>query len=126
MFQYCHSLAPVVDPSWLRETTRQKPSQLLLQAVPLAGSRATTPSNLEASSRFCTRAKALFFSNYEQNPVILITACLLLQWWNPADPERFCIDKSHFWIRTGVGIAIEIGLHKENSNARDAAYRRRL
>ncbi|UPL02998.1 hypothetical protein LCI18_013932 [Fusarium solani-melongenae] len=125
-FKYCYPWVPVVEPAWLQETPRQKPSLLLLQAVLLAGSRVTTPNNLEASSQLYSRAKSLFFSNYERNPVILIITCLLLQWWNPAGPERICMDNSHFWMRTGVGIAMEIGLHRENSTGRDAAYRRRL
>ena len=125
-FKYCHPWAPIVEPAWLHETPGQKPSLLLLQAVLLAGSRVTTPNDLEASGRLYARAKTLFFSNYERNPVILIIASLLLQWWNPAGPDRFCLDNSHFWMRTGVGIALEIGLHKENWARRDVAYRRRL
>lgn len=125
-FKYCYPWAPVVERSWLTETPKQKPSLLLLQAVLLAGSRVTRPNNIEASSELYVRAKALFFSNYEQNPVLLIVACLLLQWWNPAGPDRVCMDNSQFWMRTGAGIAISIGLHKEMPNTRDAAYRRRL
>ncbi|KAF5012779.1 hypothetical protein FDECE_1199 [Fusarium decemcellulare] len=126
-FKYCYPWVPIVERSWLRELPRQQPSLLLMQAVLLAGSRVTRPHNIEASGELYARAKALFFSNHEQNPVLLIITCLLLQWWNPAGPERICLDNSQFWLRNGVGIAMGIGLHKENHNSReDAMFRRRL
>jgi hypothetical protein len=49
-----------------------------------------------------------------------------LRWWCPAGPDRVCIDSSHFWIGTGVRIAISIGLNTESTDSRDASYRRRL
>lgn len=125
-FKYCHPWAPVVERAWLAETPKQKPSLLLLQAVLLAGSRVTRPNDIAASSELYSRAKALFLSSYEQNPVILIIACLLLNWWNPAGPDRICVDNSQFWLRTGVGIAVGIGLHKKGPHSKDGAYRHRL
>ena len=126
-FRYCYPWLPVVEPIWLRETPTQKPSILLLQAVLLAGSRVTTPNDINASVELYARCKALFFSNYEQNPVIRIITCLLMRWWNPAGPDRVCMDSSHFWISTGVSIAVAIGLHEDSAaHAKDASYRRRL
>ncbi|KAL2204280.1 hypothetical protein CC79DRAFT_1312635 [Sarocladium strictum] len=125
-FKYCYSWVPVVEASWLLETPRQKPSALLVQAVLLAGSRVTAPNDISVSRDIYQRAKTLFFSNYEQNPVRRVIVCLLLRWWCPAGPDRVCIDSSHFWIGTGVRIAISIGLNTESTDSRDASYRRRL
>lgn len=125
-FKYCTPFVPIVARSWLDGSSQQKSSLLLQQAVLLAGSRVTRPHNMTASKELYARAKALFFSNYEQNPVMLIITCLLLQWWNPAGPDRICMDNSQFWLRTGIGIAIEMGLHRESPSAKDAPYRRRL
>ena len=125
-FRFCYPWAPIVERSWLEETATHKPSLLLLQSVLLAGSRVTSNQNSCPSSALYARAKALFFSNHERNPLTLAVACLLLQWWNPAGPERFSMDNSYFWHRTGVGIAFQIGLHQDGPNTKEARYRKRL
>lgn len=125
-FKYCYPWLPVVEPAWLRETPTRKPSILLLQTVLLAGSRVATPSNLDASHELYASTKALFFSNYEQNPVIRIITCPLMRWWNPAGPDRVCMDSSHVWISTGVSLAVAIGLYADSPQSRDTCYRRRL
>jgi hypothetical protein len=125
-FKYCYPWLPVAEPAWLRETPTRKPSILLQQAVLLAGSRVATPHDLDASREFYARTKALSFSNYEQNPVIRIITCLLMRWWNPAGPDRVCMDSSHVWISTGVSLVVAIGLHADNPQSRDTCYRRRL
>ena len=125
-FQYCYPWVPIVERPWLEDTNGKTPSPLLMQAVMLAGSRVTSPIDHEASRELYNKAKVLFYSNYEKNHITLIIACLLLQWWNPAGPERLSLDSSSFWERTGVGIALQIGLHKRQTHSPNASYRRRL
>lgn len=125
-FQYCSPWVPIVEPNWLKQTPTHRPSLLLIQATLFAGSRVTAPMDGEASNDLYAKARALFFSGYEQNSIVLITACLLLQWWNPVGPERISLDSSSFWNRTAIFIAHQIGLHKEVEKSKDSGYRRRL
>ncbi|CAH0058040.1 unnamed protein product [Clonostachys solani] len=125
-FKYCYPWVPVVERKWLESSSsEQPPSPLLVQAVLLAGSRVTSMGSVSSKDLYL-KAKALFHSNQEKNPIVLIIACLLLQWWNPAGPERISLDSSVFWQRTGVGIATQIGLHRETSTQKNKTFRRRL
>lgn len=126
-YTYCAPWMPIVESSFLRESGSKKPSILLLQSIFLAGSRVASASHVSASSAtYYRRAKALFFTNYEKNPIIKIAAACLLNWWNPSGPEEISLDGSSFWIRVAVSLAYQIGLHKEPRDKTNASYRRRL
>ncbi|ODH39352.1 hypothetical protein ACO22_01920 [Paracoccidioides brasiliensis] len=125
----CAPWMPIVERSWLAERQGNQPSLLLLQAVFLAGSRVSSAPAIAAyasPNEFYRRAKALFWSGYEKNTITVITAVLVLHWYNPEGPEHISINTSGFWNRIGVGLAYQIGLHKEPPAGRDAALRRRL
>ncbi|KAF9892102.1 hypothetical protein FE257_002508 [Aspergillus nanangensis] len=125
--KHCAPWMPIVEDSWLQTLDGNKPSFLLLQSVFLAGSRvAAAPYISSSSERYYRRAKALFFSSYEKNPIIKIAAACLLNWWNPRGPEEVSLDGSGFWLRVAVAIAYQIGLHREPSGGKTASYRRRL
>jgi len=68
----------------------------------------------------------LFWLGYEKDTITVIIATCIMHWWNPDGPEHVSIDTSSFWVRIGVGLAYQIGLHKEPQRARDASLRRRL
>lgn len=126
---HCAPCMPIVESSWLRErgTLAEPPSLLLLQSVFVAGSRLAAASNISASSEiYYRRAKALFFSSYESNPVIKIASACLLNLWNPSAPEEVSLDSSNFWLRVAVSIAYQIGLHREPLKGKFSSYRRRL
>ncbi|KAK4497311.1 hypothetical protein PRZ48_011761 [Zasmidium cellare] len=125
-FKHCFQCASLVKRSWLEQSANHTPSILLLHTVLFTGSRFASPVDLEATASQYTKVKNLFFSNHEQNPILLIVASLLLQWWNPAGPERFSMDNADFWHRIGVGIALQLGIHREKSAMKDSAYRKRL
>lgn len=124
----CHPWMPIVDRHWLSERDgRQPPSMLLLQAVFLAGSRVlSSPLVHTSSEEFYERAKALFFTGYEQNTTLAVVAVSLLQWWNPTGPEKFSTNTSGFWVRIGVELAYQVGLHKEPADGRFKSFKRRL
>lgn len=124
----CHPWMPIVDRHWLEERDgRQPPSLLLLQAVFLAGSRVlSSPLVHTSSSEFYERAKALFFNGHEQNTTLAVVAVSLLQWWNPTGPEKFSTNTSGFWVRIGVELAYQVGLHKEPAEGRFKTFKRRL
>jgi hypothetical protein len=125
----CSPWMPIVERSWLMERHGNQPSILLLQAVFLAASRVSSAPAVTAyasSNEFYRRAKALFWSGYEKNTITVITAVCILHWYNPEGPEHASINTSGFWNHVGVGLAYQIGLHKEPPQGRDGPLRRRL
>ncbi|KAJ5793925.1 Transcription factor [Penicillium paradoxum] len=125
----CSPWMPIIERSWLEENGSQKPSILLLQSIFVAASRVTSAPAVTAYAslhQFYRRAKALFWSGYEKNPVTVVAAVCILHWYNPEGPEHVSTNTSGFWRYVGVGLAHQIGLHKEPTNKRDAALRRRL
>ncbi|KAJ6072072.1 hypothetical protein N7499_010086 [Penicillium canescens] len=125
----CSPWMPIIERSWLEESGSQKPSMLLLQSIFVAASRVTSAPAVTAyasSHQFYRRAKALFWSGYERNPVTVVAAVCILHWYNPEGPEHVSTNTSGFWRYVGVGLAHQIGLHKEPTNKRDAPLRRRL
>jgi hypothetical protein len=62
----------------------------------------------------------------EENPIITLSAALMLHWWNPEGPERVSLDTSSFWLRICVGLAYQLGLHREPTGKPDAGLRRRI
>lgn len=126
-FTYCAPWMPIVERSFLQDSDSKPPSILLLQSVFVAGSRVATASHVTAlSGTYYRRAKALFFTNYEKNPITKIVAACVLNWWNPSGPEEISLDASSFWLRVAVSLAHQIGLHKDPRDGTNASYRRRL
>lgn len=125
----CSPWMPIVERSWLEESGSQKPSMLLLQAIFVAASRVTSAPAVTAyasTDQFYRRAKALFWSGYEKNPLTVVAAVCILHWYNPEGPEHVSTNTSGFWRYVGVGLAHQIGLQKEPMDRKDAALRRRL
>ncbi|KAJ5135245.1 uncharacterized protein N7515_004523 [Penicillium bovifimosum] len=125
----CSPWMPIVERSWLEESGPQKPSILLLQSIFVAASRVTSAPAVTAYAslhQFYRRAKALFWCGYERNPLTVVAAVCILQWYTPEGPEHVSTNTSGFWRYVGVGLAHQIGLHKEPANMRDATIRRRL
>ncbi len=123
----CYPWTPIIEREWLEEREGKPPSYLLSQAVFLAASRVSSAPLAYASSEdFYRRAKMLFWLGYEKDTITVIIATCIMHWWNPDGPEHVSIDTSSFWVRIGVGLAYQIGLHKEPQRARDASLRRRL
>ncbi|KAI2103774.1 hypothetical protein LOZ04_005464 [Ophidiomyces ophidiicola] len=125
----CAPWMPIVERSWLTERSGHQPSILLLQAIFLAASRVSSAPAVTAyasSNDFYRRARALFWSGYEKNTITVITSVCILHWYNPEGPEHVSINTSGFWNRIGVGLAYQIGLHKEPPPGRDALLKKRL
>lgn len=124
----CYPWMPIVEPSELRPTKDFEPSILLLQAVFVAGARVSMAPQAQASGHvFYRRAKALYYTGCEKDPLATVRAICVLQWWNPSGPEHISMDASSFWRSMGVALAHQIGLHREpNPKLPDAALRRRV
>lgn len=124
----CIPWMPIVQEQDLYQSDHAQPSNLLQQAVLVAGSRVSASSQAQAIGQRCyQRAKALVFCGAEADPLNTIRAMVLLQWWNPAGPEHVSTDASSFWLRMAVALAHQLGLHREpTSRQSNMALRRRL
>jgi hypothetical protein len=123
----CWPWTPIVERSWIEGRPPNETSILLLQGVILAGSRvSSSPITWGEQEEFYKKGKTLFWMGAEKDPLIMAVASLLLNWWNPEGPEHFSIDTSGFWIRICVGLAYQIGIHREQEGRHDSALRRRL
>ncbi|KAF3988951.1 hypothetical protein FT663_03068 [Candidozyma haemuli var. vulneris] len=123
-FEHIHPLMPVINRTeFMRKFNdpNDSPSLMLLQAVLLCGSRVSNnpllfdskgQSNL-ASLTFFRRAKSLYETNYESDPVSIIQTVILIgsYWEGPEDVTR----NSFYWTRVGVGLAQGFGFHRDVS-----------
>ncbi|KIW13345.1 hypothetical protein PV08_08533 [Exophiala spinifera] len=119
---------PIIDQDDIHQLEAQSSSSLLLMAVLVAGSKVSTAHNArEWGERCYFYAKALFTYGSWRNTLEAIISTVLLQWWNPSGPEHVSLDSSGIWLRIGVGLAHQIGLHREpDPNMPDFRLRRRL
>lgn len=92
----------------------------------LAGSRVSPSYRDYPPIEFYKKAKVLFWTGAEEDPIIVIAATLLLHWWNPEGPESVSIDTSGFWLRICIGLAYQVGLHREPAGKHDAGLRKRI
>ncbi|KAJ8114984.1 hypothetical protein OPT61_g3262 [Boeremia exigua] len=122
----CHIWTPVVERSWINERSPGTTSLLLQYAIFLAGSRVHAALPNYPSEDFYKKARLLFWMGAEDDPIINIASACLLQWWNPEGPERVSLDTSSFWVRVCVGLAYQVGLHREPSGTPDAGLRKRI
>lgn len=114
--EYCYPWMPTMSSSELQQGTDKFESLLLMQSMFLAASRLSlSPSIVEyaTSEQFYHRAKALFWTGHEKNPLTVIESITMLHWYNPDGPAYVSYDASEFWLKIGVGLAFQIGLHKE-------------
>lgn len=128
--QKCYPWTPVLFPDDItNDRLGKQPSLLLNQALFLAASRVSSAPGVAAfasSEQFYQRAKVLFWLCQEKNPLAVIAATVMLQWYNPDGPEHVSFDTSRFWLQIGVGLAHQVGLHKEPTPGADYLARRRL
>lgn len=122
----CYPWTPVVERSWVEERNPNHVSLLLQHAIFLAGSRVSAPLSTYPSEDFYKKARVLFWMGAEEDPIITIAAACLLHWWNPEGPERVSLDTSSFWLRICIGLAYQVGLHREPTGKPDASLRRRI
>jgi hypothetical protein len=122
----CYPWTPIVQRSWVDNRDPRQISLLLQHAIFLAGSRVSPPLQNYPPEEFYKKAKLLFWTSAETDPIIMIASACLLHWWNPEGPERVSLDTSGFWLRACVGLAYQVGLHREPNGKADAGLRRRL
>jgi hypothetical protein len=126
---YCQPWTPVLTRGDLDYHDGRPPSLILCQSMFLAASRVSTAPSIHSFAtpdQFYHRAKALFFLNHELDALAVIKATIMLQWYTPVGPEQVSYDAGEFWLRVGIAIAFQIGLHREPPPGPVAASRRRI
>lgn len=124
-FKHVHPLMPVINRAeFMRKFNdpNDNPSLMVLQAVLLCGLRVSLNplladakgSNNLASLTFFRRAKALYETNYESDPVSIVQAVILIgsYWEGPEDVTR----NSFYWTRVAVGLAQGFGFQRDATN----------
>ncbi|OAX79442.1 hypothetical protein ACJ72_06239 [Emergomyces africanus] len=114
-FKYLYHRVPVVD---RQQLTTACPSMLLQQSLCLAGSVLRHPrsrNGLAESERFYARAKALFYSNHEHDPLTILQSVCLLTLWTVTPASVVTIDSGWTWLGLAIRFAFQIGLHREST-----------
>lgn len=127
--EYCFPWMPTVETGEMLLSRNQVSSYLLMQSVFLAASRVSPSPGLAeyaTSQELYQRARALFWVAHEQDPLTVVKSITMLHWYNPDGPAHVSYDTSEYWLKIGVGLAYQIGLHKEPPNGPQRAIRRRI
>lgn len=127
--EYCQPWMPLLEPTDLMQRGTSGSSLLLSQAVYLAASRVSSSNSVQAfssSAEFYQRAKALYWVGHEKMPLTVIKAITMLHWYTPDGPAFVSYDTSEYWLKIGVGLAYQIGLHREPPAGPNRAIRRRV
>ena len=126
----CYTWMPVVDLWTFTAGASQagEGSLLLLQAVVLVGSLMRPDV---CGKGFCDRqyqrVKALIHSGYERDPLNILAACCLVQWYTPTAPKDISTDVPRFWNTYAVGLAQQMGLQRPpNQTAANPGRRNRI
>lgn len=103
----------------------REPTFLML-AILVAGSKvSTSPQAQELGWKCYDAAKLRFYSGHATDTLDTITGTVILQWWNQTGPEHISIDNSSMWLRMGVALAHQAGLHRQNDPRNPQFARRR-
>jgi hypothetical protein len=127
--KYCYPWMPILEPNDLPSRDASNTSLLLSQAVYLAASRVSPSASVQAfssSAEFYQRAKALYWVGHEKTALTVIKAITMLHWFTPDGPAHVSYDTSEYWLKIGVGLAYQIGLHREPPAGPKRAIRRRM
>ncbi|KIW99750.1 uncharacterized protein Z518_11163 [Rhinocladiella mackenziei CBS 650.93] len=108
--EFCSTFCPILDVELLDSSQ----SLLLEQALALVTTTIQPALLTEAEpSVHYSKARELFNSDAEANPLVSLIAIMLFYWWSTTSPN--VVSKNGSWYWTGVAIrqAQEMGLHKQ-------------
>lgn len=120
---------PVVNPAQISLGTVANPSSLVLaHALLMVGSQMRRSVHPEASTADCyQKLKVLVDMGQERNPVALLSSLCLIQWWTPVAPKDLSTNSTQFWLCCAVGLAQQVGLHRQpTKDTTDISLRRRI
>ena len=126
-WENCYPWDPIVERFQVVDVPSANVSPLLLQAIFLGGSRVSAASLPSVSPEdFYRRAKTLFWTDQERDPLTKVIAASLLHWYNPHGPELVSTNTSTFWNRIAIGLAMQLGVHSAQKRFPDEGLRRRI
>ncbi|KIW94372.1 uncharacterized protein Z519_04348 [Cladophialophora bantiana CBS 173.52] len=128
-YEKCWTWMPVVDDGMASgDTSLREISLLVLQAVLLAAT-STKPEcdmTLPAHPQY-RRIKAIIDTGAERNPLNLLVALCLMQFYAPAAPNDISTDHPRFWGSYALGLAQQMGLNiKSTKRSSQEGLRRRV
>ena len=83
-FEYCWPWCPILDKRTLRSRMEDSPSALLINALALLGTRIRPPLVQHAeAAEYYHRAKMLFYTDHESDPIVCLQSIMLFYWWAP-------------------------------------------
>ena len=83
-FDYCWPWCPILDEPTLRSRMDESPSALLINALALLGIRIRPPIVQHAEAvEYYDRAKMLFYTDQENDPIVNLQSIMLFYWWAP-------------------------------------------
>ncbi|KAI1614338.1 fungal-specific transcription factor domain-containing protein [Exophiala viscosa] len=111
----CWPWMPLLSPDAIRAMfeSNAQPNFLMLSILAAGSKVSQAPRAAELGALCYQRAKSVFYSGVENNTVHVIVGTVFLQWWNQTGPEHISVDNSSFWLRMGVALAHQIGLHRQ-------------
>jgi hypothetical protein len=113
-FRYCYTWCPILDQSASGSVPATNDSSLVQNAVALIGSHMEPPVMQHVQSVvYYERAKALFYSNQEKDPLLAISALMLFYWWGSSPPNVVSIDTAWWWTGVAIRQSQQLGLHRE-------------
>ncbi|KAJ5958216.1 uncharacterized protein N7479_005366 [Penicillium vulpinum] len=113
-YEYCYTWCPILEKDCLYGDPAFRESPLLQNSLALVGSQIRPPVlNHESPHVYYERAKALFHSSQERNPLVCISALMLFYWWGKGAPNVVSTDTVWWWTGVTIRLAQQIGLHHE-------------
>lgn len=83
-FDYCWTWCPVFHADQFWSDLDNNPSRLLVNALALLGTQVRPPLMQHAKAAdYYNRAKLLFYTDQENNPITCLQAIMLFYWWAP-------------------------------------------
>ena len=116
--EYCWPWCPVLDRSELYSSLGISISPLLANAVALLGSCIRPPLAQHAQAAdYYNRAKMLFYTDQEKDPLTCLQAISLFYWWAPRAPSTIHKDAAWWWTGLAIKYAQQMGLHREPTSS---------
>lgn len=130
-FSMCWAFCPVLDKD--TSATDIGHSPLLASAMALVGSQVQPPMlpSIKPASYY-SRAKQIFHSDEEADPLKCLQAVCLFYWWSPRPSTQIQRDAAWWWSAVGIRLAQQLGFHREpkagphNISVLDRGLQRRI
>lgn len=114
-FAYVYAWCPILDRELLQTRTEFSESSFLQEGLAILGSN-LRPSLIDhvRPSEHYQWAKAQFYNNAENNPLVRICGVMLLQYWSSNFEGNSPLESRWWWTGVAIRLAQEAGIHRES------------